>query len=461
MNKFVFDAKEHLLRKVFRLLRLKGSLLAVTLLFSAVSYSHAETFPCATSAIDGHWEGTMTRNMATIPVGFDFACVHSELTGSFTSLTQRAMEYPFDSAKQVGDQVDLVLGGELHLSGRIDHSRLAGTFKDEDGSGSYELKRTAKVKLPYSATDVVFHNGPVSLSGTLYVPRREGLHPAIVMLQGSGPETRWGANRFWADYFGRRGIACLIYDKRGAGQSTGDWKTSDFDALAGDALAGVSLLQHQAGIDPMKIGIHGHSQGASIAPLIASKSNSIAFILADAASGVSMWQSEIFSQQSGVRHSGLSSSDQASAEQFIERAVQVERSGIGYDVLRNEYKAAQQSGQAWTEEVGLPPEDSYFIKFFPAIANYNPADYWKLVHVPVLIVEAGEDERVPVAPSVAAIQQALSENKNPDFTIIVFPHASHPLVDRSRAGEPFHWSRITPGYADLLTSWVLYRESYK
>jgi dienelactone hydrolase len=447
------------LLKLSRLLRLKGSLLAVTLLLSAVSYSHAETFPCATSAIDGHWEGTMTRNMATIPVEFDFACVHSELTGSFTSLTQRAMEYPFDSTKQVGDQVDLVLGGELHLSGRIDHSRLAGTLNDEDGSGTFGLKRTAKVKLPYSATDVVFHNGPVSLSGTLYVPRSEGLHPAIVMLQGSGPETRWGANRFWADYLGRRGIACLIYDKRGAGQSTGDWKTSDFDALAGDALAGVSLLQHQAGIDPKKIGIHGHSQGASIAPLIASKSNSIAFILADAASGVPMWQSEIFSQQSFVRHSGLSSSDQASAEQFIERAVQVERSGIGYDVLRNEYKAAQQSGQAWTEEVGLPPEDSYFIKFFPAIANYNPADYWKLVHVPVLIVEAGEDERIPVAPSVAAIQQALSENKNPDFTIIVFPHASHPLVDGSGAGEPFHWSRITPGYADLLTSWVLYRES--
>jgi hypothetical protein len=60
---------------------------------------------------------------------------------------------------------------------------------------------------------------------------------------------------------------------------------------------------------------------------------------------------------------------------------------------------------------------------------------------------------------VAAIQQALSENGNPDFTVVVFPQASHTLVNGSRAGEPFHWSRITPGYADLLTSWVLYRES--
>ncbi|MDP9008465.1 MAG: hypothetical protein M3N91_07125 [Pseudomonadota bacterium] len=134
----------------------------------------------------------MTRSMAVIPIAFDFACVHSELAGSFTSLTQRAMEYPFDSAKLVADQVDLVLGGELYLSGRIDHSQLSGTFKNEDGSGTFALKHIAEVELPYSATDVVIHNGPVSLSGTLYVPHGTGLHPAIVMLQGSGPETRWG-----------------------------------------------------------------------------------------------------------------------------------------------------------------------------------------------------------------------------------------------------------------------------
>jgi len=401
----------------------------------------------------------MTRNTASIPIEFDFTCVDAKLAASFTSVTQRAMEYPFDSTKQVGDQVDLVLGGEIHWSGRFDHSTLNGTFKDEDGSGTFALHRTASPQFPYSMTGVVFRNGPVSLSGTLHIPRGKGPHPAIVMLQGSGPETRWGANRFWADYFGRRGIACLIYDKRGTGKSTGDWKTSDFNALADDALAGVRLLLSQTGIDPKKIGIHGHSQGASIAPLVASKSESVAFVLADAASGIPMWQAEIFSQQSGARHSGLSSRDVASAEKFIERAVQVERSGIGYDALRSEYKAEQQSGAAWIQGIPLPPEDSYFIRFFPTIANYNPADYWKLIHVPVLIVEAGEDERVPVAPSVAAIQQALSENGNPDFTIVVFPQASHTLVNGSRAGEPFHWSRITPGYADLLTSWVLYRES--
>jgi acetyl esterase/lipase len=263
--------------------------------------SRAQTRSCPNSALIGKWQGTMSRQGTDVAVDIDFVCMDADLRASFTSLPQRAMEYPFDSAKQNEDQVDLVLGGDTNFSGKFHEQELTGTFKDGDGSGTFHLERIADAHLPYSENDVVFGNGDVTLSGSLYIPRGGGLHPAIVMLHGSGPETRWGANRFWADYFGRRGIAVLIYDKRGSGKSTGDWKTVDFNALAGDALAAVGFLQHQAGIDPKKIGIHGHSQGASIAPLIASQSKSVAFVLADAANGVPMWQSEIFSEQAYVR----------------------------------------------------------------------------------------------------------------------------------------------------------------
>ncbi len=401
----------------------------------------------------------MSREAADVDVAFDFACVDGELRASFTSKPQRAMEYPFDSAKQSGNQLDLVLGGDTSFSGVLDGAELAGTFKDEGGSGTFHLKHVADVQLPYTATEIVFKNGDVSLSGSLYVPIGQGLHPAIVMLQGSGPETRWGANRFWADYFARRGVAVLIYDKRGSGKSTGDWQASDFNMLAGDALAGVSALQHRAGIDPRRIGIHGHSQGASIAPLIASQSKAVAFVLADAANAIPMWQAEVFSVESSIRNSGLKGDDLATANKFIERMIQVARSGEGRDALLKDYKTAQQSGATWTTGIEPPGKDSYFWKFFPRIANYNPADYWRRVEVPVLIVEAGKDERIPVDLSVDALQAAFREGHNPDYTIVVFPNAPHPLVEGPKAGEPFRWPLITPGYTDLLTSWVLYRES--
>jgi predicted acyl esterase len=294
------------------------------------------------------------------------------LSASMPDWKRPAMEYPFDSAKEVGNAVELLLGGDTYFSGRVDASDLAGTFKDENASGTFHLMRVAEVRLPYSSTDVVFKNGDVTLSGSLYIPRGDGPFPAIIMLQGSGPETRWGANRFWADYFGRRGIAALIYDKRGSGKSTGDWQTADFNSLAGDALAAVDLLQPTARIDPNRIGIHGHSQGASIAPLIASQSKAVAFVVADAANGVPMWQSEIFSQQSYLKELGLKGQDLASADQFVERAVQVERSGIGRDALVRDYKAAVQSGQPWAKETDPRQKILTFGSFFLRLQTTIP-----------------------------------------------------------------------------------------
>jgi cephalosporin-C deacetylase-like acetyl esterase len=58
-----------------------------------------------------------------------------------------------------------------------------------------------------------------------------------------------------------------VFDKRGAGQSTGDWKTITYKGLADDYLAAVRFLQAQSGVNPKQVGIFGHSQGGTISPL--------------------------------------------------------------------------------------------------------------------------------------------------------------------------------------------------
>ena len=78
--------------------------------------------------------------------------------------------------------------------------------------------------------DVRFANGPIRLAGTLISPNRGGRHPAIVLVHGSGPQTRWWMVPF-ARFLVRHGIALLGYDKRGTGESTGDWNAASFDAL--------------------------------------------------------------------------------------------------------------------------------------------------------------------------------------------------------------------------------------
>ncbi|MSO30333.1 MAG: hypothetical protein EXQ48_05225 [Acidobacteria bacterium] len=92
---------------------------------------------------------------------------------------------------------------------------------------------------------------------TIFVPSASGVHPAVVFVHGSGPETREASN-FLADRLTREGFASLTFDKRGAGASTGDWRESNFADLANDVRACIQVLKARPDMDRRRIGlIHG------------------------------------------------------------------------------------------------------------------------------------------------------------------------------------------------------------
>ena len=197
-------------------------------------------FPVAfgsSAQLAGHWEGTMVRDGASLEVSFDFSTSGSQPKGTFTSVTQQAMDYPLNVVTISTDGVHFAIGDSLVFDGKFISDHIEGTFTDDGAGGKFTLHRSVPEALPYDSVDVIFHNGAVALSGTLCMPRSPGRHAAVIILQGSGGESRWGTNRFIADQFARSGMAALVYDKRGSGDSTGDWKTSSYDDLANDVLA--------------------------------------------------------------------------------------------------------------------------------------------------------------------------------------------------------------------------------
>ena len=140
---------------------------------------------------------------------------------------------------------------------------------------------------PYDEIEVAYENpaGGIKLAGALTVPRSGGPFPAVLLITGSGPqdrdETILGHKPFLvlADYLSRRGIAVLRVDDRGVGGSTGKTSEATSADLAEDVLAGVAFLQSRKEIDPSRIGLLGHSEGGIIAPLVASRSRDVAFIV--------------------------------------------------------------------------------------------------------------------------------------------------------------------------------------
>jgi dipeptidyl aminopeptidase/acylaminoacyl peptidase len=298
--------------------------------------------------------------------------------------------------------------------------------------------------------EINFRNGTVKLAGTVIGPAGTGPFPGVVLLHGSGPEGRW-ASRYLATEFARHGIAALIYDKRGVGASTGDWRRAGFAELVGDASAAVKALRALPGIDPARVGIHGHSQGGTISPWVASDNPGVAFVIGSAASGVSMTEAEIYSLSNAIGVSRIQEPDRSLAERFIEAIVATAYGGAPRKQLESAWQAVRDRPWAFQP----PPESDPYWSFSRLTATYDPLGYWRRVAVPALLVYGENDERVPVHKSAARISDAYLGGLGTRLSVRIFPDADHTFRLRSPSSDHFEWPRSAPGYPEAVIRWVL------
>lgn len=286
----------------------------------------------------------------------------------------------------------------------------------------------------YTEEEVQFFNRDVTLSGTLAIPLTKGPHPAVVLIHGSGAESREGY-RFLADHLARHGIAALRYDKRGVGESTGDWHFSTLEDLAEDALAGVHFLQRYNCIHPEKVGLLGTSQGVWIAPLAAGPD--VAFIVLISGACVSPKKQELYRVTHEYRYRGLSPKS---------TAIRV----LGYRLeiaLATLARALKPAAKVLPKNIAFSLYLDWDFDVVPALTQ---------VACPVLALYGELDKLLPVKESVAILKKAL---KGKDYTIKIFPKGNHGLL----ISEVGVWSEVArlekkefvPGYYDTIHEWIL------
>ena len=409
----------------------------------------------AQTGLQGNWQGGWTRDGATLPVTFAFQQVDSTITGSFGSDQLRVVGIPVSKISYRPPAVHFEIVGDattIVFDGKMIGDSIKGGFKDGSAEGQFVLRRTSRTTTdPYRTEEISFQNGEVKLAGSLLVPTDgKRKHPVVLFMHGSGGEGRY-ASRFLADLFARQGIAALIYDKRGVGGSTGNWRKSTFNDLAQDAIAAIELLKHRPDIDARRIGTYGHSQGATIAPLVASRSPAVSFVIASAASGLPAAEVERYSLHNSLGGQDLTADEAREAQRYVD--LMIESGRAGYRTLALDSAVLRDSTARWF--FAAPPKDSYYWTFSKEIADYNAATYWRSVRVPVLLLYGEKDQRVPVNESVRSIKAALQAAHNRRYAVRIFPNANHTLRLTSASGSGFAWPRNPPGYLEILTQWTL------
>ncbi len=343
----------------------------------------------------------------------------------------------------IGDNSTAVFDGTMR------QHVIQGSWKEGDRTGVFKLHLQPVAEASLIEKSVTFANGDVRLSGSLLIPRDKGPYPAIILIQGAGAEAR-SASRFMAEFFVKCGVAALIYDKRGVGESTGDWKVSSFEDLAGDVVAGVNYLVTQPNISKSHIGLMGSSQGGWIAPMAALLSPNVSFVIVKSAAGVTPEQEELARTELLMHERSSSAADTQEALALYKQMIDYAFTGNGWEQL----SAAQEkaSHENWGG-YGIFPKDSWWFKFIKLNFRHDPIPVLQKLHCPVLVIFGGKDPNLPVDVSVLNVNKALAAHPSGSI-VAIYPRAGHDLRVVPAPGEPWSFPKFAPGYLDLLRSWV-------
>lgn len=400
----------------------------------------------------GTWNGYWERDGSILHVEVTFARTASGYEGAFSSAQLRVVDIPFRRIRYKGSQLSWDLVGDATttvFNGQVQGDTLAGRFREDSATGTFLLVRGRAVAQAQEEA-ISFANGAVTLSGTLIYPAGPGPFPGVVFIHGSGAEGRW-SSRYLASALARRGIAALIYDKRGVGASTGDWREAGFADLVGDAAAAVDALRSRPRLSPDRVGIHGHSQGGIIAPWVANANPHVAFVVASAAPGMPMAETEIYSLENAVGLRSMGESERRLAERYIRAIVAAAYDGAPRAEVENAWQEVRDRPWAFPP----PPASDFFWSFARRIASYDPISHWRRVHIPALLVYGESDERVPPRPSAARISEAYLGSRGSRLDVGFFPGADHAFRLSRNASPKFEWPQTVPGYPDRVIDWIL------
>jgi dienelactone hydrolase len=315
------------------------------------------------------------------------------------------------------------------------------------GSAAEHGRRVERIE-----EEVQFTSDGTMLKGTLMKPETAGPHPAAVVLGGSG----WGGRddvRFDGRLLSAAGLAVLIYDKRGHAESDGD-QVVPYARTAADALAAVRYLESRSDIRTGQVGLTGRSRGGWFAPLAASRSKDVAFLVLFVAPAVSPAQQEHTRRLNAMRDAGYSEAEVAEGEAYLELLWEYIRTSEGWDAYAVTRERMEQKG--WLEYLHGPASaDPQEWEWSRLNMHYDPVPALETVTCPVLALFGELDGNVVPAINMPPMQEAFERAGNDDASFVVVPGADHSLRLANDDGEPLHHKRgYPPDFWQTVYAWL-------
>jgi hypothetical protein len=318
--------------------------------------------------------------------------------------------------------------------------------------------RPGEVSVSFTSAD-----GCLRLAGTLAAAGGSRT-AAVVLVSGTGPIDRdvtfagHALFRTLADALAARGIASLRFDKRGVGESEGDFSSATVGDFVADVLGASDYLVAHEGFAAEHVGLLGHSEGGMVALTAAARARRTAFC-------VSLAGPLLSGRENAVRSFALL------ARGRLQRDSEYERYVVEMDTLLEIARSRAPSGrerEANELAARLAPliinERTQLIlgakrlsgpEFFRLLSSpcldvalgWEPRHVVPLVMCPVLIMYGAMDVQAPGRENMAAAGALVREFAKSDWAIREIAGMNH-AFQRCETGMPDEYTSIRHVMAD-------------
>lgn len=282
----------------------------------------------------------------------------------------------------------------------------------------------------------------ITLSGTFSKPQEKGKFPAVILIWGNGPHTRdqiisgTPVFKYLSDFFVSLGYAVLRIDKRGFGKSTGSSLNSESEDetttldLSDDIQSCYRYMLTRYDIDTGNIGLFGHSEGALIASIVASREPGIKWLVLLAPPSAKCEDIFLYQRRLNMDWLGIDKEVKDKVTEVYKKMIEFLKTDADNDSL---YFAI---GWEFLFVQGVPKEEithefidkvisGFRTKWNELFLNIDPKDYLSKLKIPILAIFGAMDDQVSIKQNIVPLIESFREAGNKNFKIEILSNNDH------------------------------------
>lgn len=322
-------------------------------------------------------------------------------------------------------------------------------------------------QVPLRITRTHFVSDMTTFAGMLIEPLNTKVKPSLLVQVHGSSNAGWinGESElsFEAYLFAAHGVSTFVYDKRGTGESSGEF-TMYFPKLAKDVVAASNEARRLAAGRFSRLGLYGSSQGGWVAPL-AAKDAKADFMVVTSAGVFSPIEEDAEQVFLELRTKGYGQDALNKARVITEATGEVQAS-----LFRNGFEQLAQVKQLYGNEPWFKEIQGEYTGWILNTSETELRKYagqnrlsidWRHdatavlrgLSLPTLWIRAERDRESPMGVTEERIRTLQKEGK--PIELVIFPDTDHGVIEFNKAPDGKRtYTRFANGYYRLIVDWI-------